>query len=246
MNKIKLLFYNIIILTLISQSNFKYEDFLDNEFDKFFPVKSQEDYITEEEIKELLEINDDLLFLDKMLIISSKKYFPLEIFGDSNIRRKYTLNKIRIKLEKSKKTNIGQYIKIYTEINKKANYEYISNFLLGDFERFYKFLISNYKKIEKETIILFIESLPDVKKCFIGEYKNLKNFKIQIDFEAYFNLYNNINKKNYRFLLRKTELFNFGELDVKNDFINEIYYYYKLLDLKDKLFFNESMSPSYN
>ena len=58
MNKIKFLFFYIIILVLLSQSNIKYENYLDNEFSKFFPIRSEKDYITKEYIQHYKNVYD--------------------------------------------------------------------------------------------------------------------------------------------------------------------------------------------
>ncbi|MCK4543649.1 MAG: hypothetical protein KAU17_15565 [Spirochaetales bacterium] len=227
-----------ILLSTVGCLPTRYKVILETELEKNFPDKDVSQYITQDEIKNLLSMQDDSVFVYELLnLVRVKCFAPYRYSNPMGYDVMYNFSDIYFRITKILLFTKYQeeIVNVYTEINKEPNYEYVASIAI-DYNYYYKMIMLVRNKIRENTLIDFIDSLPNEKQYILAQYKVMRQLSTKVDHKSFYNAYMNINRDNYEEILNKSQTFLVhNDPEILNKSIEGFSYYYKLLSLKDEM-----------
>lgn len=170
-NKLFLMLLLIFVVITYGCQNIKSRDFLDKEVNEKFNSDKNKEYFTKDKIKELLSIEDEIVFIDKVIGSMKTRRFSFPFVGPL-YDREYNFNKIQSRMITggSMKNNSEKVLLIYTEVNKDNNEDYVLELLLGKYRMFHKLISYMRTSLSDEIVNEFLNFLPNEKLSILAMY----------------------------------------------------------------------------
>lgn len=221
----KLLIIFIFILPLFS-CNIIYKSSVENKYLNKFQDSSKET-LNDEDIVLLVNTDDDLSFLNKILkLLEVKKIRSSYILESYDNNGDLDLILDRIFYSEINNNELGKVINIFIQLNINSSYEYLLK--LSDIQYYgYLLYIKKYKDfIPEKSLDEFLRTLPSLQDSYLSRYKRYNFYNSEIKYKVLYKIINELNEDNYIDML--TQLVNKEELDYA---IKNAESYYLLLKL---------------